>query len=102
MSMSPGLALRFPRRHARAMAEAAQQDQAEPVSVVVAGNRLTLLADGPARLDALIALIDDARESLRVLYYIFLDDVSGTRVRDALIAASGRGVKVSLLVDGFG
>jgi cardiolipin synthase A/B len=84
------------------MAEAEQQDQAEPVSVVVAGNRLTLLADGPARLEALIALIDDARESLRVLYYIFLDDVSGTRVRDALIAASGRGLKVSLLVDGFG
>jgi cardiolipin synthase len=33
---------------------------------------------------------------------MFQDDASGTRVRDALIAAAGRGVRVSLLVDGFG
>ena len=74
----------------------------EPPTAEVDGNRLTLLTDGPARLDALIALIDGARESLRVLYYMFLDDASGTRVRDALIAAANRGVRVSLLVDGFG
>ncbi|HEX8579293.1 MAG TPA: phosphatidylserine/phosphatidylglycerophosphate/cardiolipin synthase family protein [Allosphingosinicella sp.] len=72
------------------------------VSEVVAGHRLTLLPDGPERLDALIRLIDEAQESLRFLYYMFLDDASGTRVRDALIAAANRGVKVWLLVDGFG
>jgi cardiolipin synthase len=71
-------------------------------SLQVAGNRLTLLADGPERLEALLELIGSARESLRFLYYMFMDDASGTRVRDALIAASARGVKVSLLVDGFG
>lgn len=74
----------------------------EPVSIEVAGNRLTLLTDGPERLEALIALIEGARKDLRILYYIFLDDASGVRVRDALIAAAGRGVNVSLLVDGFG
>jgi cardiolipin synthase len=68
----------------------------------VAGNRLTLLADGPERLEALIALIDRAKESLRILYYIWENDESGRRVRDALVAARARGVKVSLLVDGFG
>jgi cardiolipin synthase len=68
----------------------------------VAGNRLTLLADGPARLEALCALIDGARESLRILYYIWEDDAAGRRVRDALQSAAARGVKVSLLVDGFG
>jgi cardiolipin synthase len=83
------------------MADAAPQESA-PVTVDVAGNRLTLLADGPERLAALIALIEGAQESVRFLYYMFLDDVSGSRVRDALIAAAGRGVKVSLLVDGFG
>jgi cardiolipin synthase len=72
------------------------------LSLEVAGNRLTLLADGPERLDALLELIETARQSLRFLYYMFMDDVSGTKVRDALIAAAGRGVKVSLLVDGFG
>ena len=50
----------------------------------VAGHRLTLLADGPERLEALIRLIEEARESLRFLYYMFLDDASGTRVRDAV------------------
>ena len=68
----------------------------------VAGNRLTLLPDGPERLEALVGLIDGATESLRVLYYIWSDDVAGRRVRDALVAAAARGVKVSLLVDGFG
>ncbi|MEA3009048.1 MAG: cardiolipin synthase [Sphingomonadales bacterium] len=82
------------------MAEAEVERQC--VSLEVAGNRLTLLAEGPSRLGALLELIDTAKESLRILYYMFMDDASGTRVRDALIAAAGRGVKVSLLVDGFG
>jgi cardiolipin synthase len=68
----------------------------------VAGTTLTLLPDGPGRLAALIALIEGARESLRVLYYIWADDETGRQVRDALVAAAARGVSVSLLVDGFG
>lgn len=68
----------------------------------VAGNQLILLPDGPRRLDALIALIDGARDSLRLLYYIWCEDVSGARVRDALVRAAERGVEVALLVDGFG
>ncbi len=66
------------------------------------GNRLHLLIEPEERIEALIALIDGAQRELRLLYYIFWDDPVGTRVRDALIAARGRGVKVSLLVDGFG
>lgn len=68
----------------------------------VGAERLTLLADGPERLDALIALIDEARESLRILYYIWEADAAGGRVRDALAAAAARGVSVKVLVDGFG
>ncbi len=68
----------------------------------VDGNRLTFLPDGPDRLAALLALIAGAKSSLRLLYYIFAADESGNRVRDALIAAIGRGVEVSLLIDGFG
>ena len=78
------------------------QAQEPGLSLEVAGNCLTLLADGPERLDALLELIGGAKESLRFLYYMFMDDASGTRVRDALIVAAGRGVSVSLLVDGFG
>ena len=71
-------------------------------AIAVAGNRLTLLESGPERLAALIALIEGARHSLRLLYYIYVDDDAGRRVRDALAAARGRGVEVALIVDGFG
>ena len=77
-----------------------EQTRIDPLTV--AGNRLTLLTDGPERLEALVGLIDRAERSLRILYYIWEDDASGRRVRDALLAAIGRGVAVSLLVDGFG
>ncbi|MGQ0558099.1 MAG: phospholipase D-like domain-containing protein [Sphingosinicella sp.] len=68
----------------------------------LAGNRLAVVSDGPDRLEALLALIDGARESLRILYYIWDDDEAGRRVRDAVVRAGQRGVQVSLLVDGFG
>jgi cardiolipin synthase A/B len=75
---------------------------AETLSLTVDGNRLTVLPDGPARLDALIQLIDGARHSLRLLYYMYLADGSGERVRNAVLSAIDRGVAVSLLIDGFG
>lgn len=68
----------------------------------VDGNRLTFFPDGPDRLEALLTLIDGARSSLRLLYYIFAADESGGKVREALVAAVDRGVEVSLLIDGFG
>lgn len=68
----------------------------------VAGNRLTLLVEGADRFDALIDLITSARRSLRMLYYIYADDHAGQRVNQALIEAARRGVKVALIVDGFG
>ena len=85
-----------------AMADADTRNAAQQLTAKVDGNSLTLLPGGPQRLEALISLIDGARESLRVLYYMFLDDEAGQRVRDALVAAVGRGVEVTLLVDGFG
>ncbi len=69
---------------------------------IVGGNRLVMLTKGPQRLDALLALIDFARQSLRIIYYIYVDDSAGARVRDALIRAARRGVKVMLIVDGLG
>jgi cardiolipin synthase len=68
----------------------------------VDGNRLRLITEGPERLEQLIALIDGAQSSLRVLYYIYVDDDAGARVRASLEAAAQRGVKVKLIVDGLG
>jgi cardiolipin synthase len=78
-------------------------DDAPPQPVfTVDGNRLTLLDTGARRLDALIDLIDRARRSLRILYYIYAADDAGRRVSAALAAAARRGVTVALIVDGFG
>ena len=71
-------------------------------SFTVEGNQLTLLPDGPERMEALLDLIRRAEHSLRVLYYIYVDDEAGAAVRQALIEAAARGVKVSLIVDGLG
>lgn len=68
----------------------------------VDGNRLTVLTGGAERLDALVGLIDGARTSLKLLYYIFAEDAAGTRVREAMIDAANRGVTVRLIIDGFG
>jgi len=81
---------------------AASATTADPASVSVDGNRLTLITDGPERLTALIELVDSAKHSLRLLYYIYRGDRSGGLVRDALGRALDRGVEVALLVDGFG
>ena len=83
-------------------ANSSMTHQARIEPMTVAGNRLTLLPDGPQRLETLINLIDEAQESLRFLYYIWDDDTTGRRVRDAMLRAIERGVEVSVLVDGFG
>jgi cardiolipin synthase len=97
-----GLALVRPPHMSAYMADRSPPATTPAIVAQVADNRLTLLPDGPERLEALIALIESARVELRVLYYIYKQDQSGTRVRDALVASCRRGVKVSLLVDGFG
>jgi len=84
------------------MTDATPRSSAASPGHVVGGNRLTMLETGPHRLDALIALIDSARRSLRIIFYIYVDDRAGTRVREALIRAVRRGVTVTLIVDGLG
>ncbi|HEU4499985.1 MAG TPA: phosphatidylserine/phosphatidylglycerophosphate/cardiolipin synthase family protein [Sphingomicrobium sp.] len=80
-------------------------EEAQPISdrtVEVDGNRLTLLTEGPERLHALIRLIDGAGRTVRLLYYIYKDDESGTQVYLAMERALERGVAVSLMIDSFG
>ena len=73
-----------------------------PFSVEAQGLALTFYPGGSDRLEALLRLIDEARERLRLCFYIFSTDQCAVRVRDALTAAARRGVRVRLMVDGFG
>lgn len=71
-------------------------------SLLVEGNRLTLLTEGPELLAALIGLIEGAKTSVRLLYYMYRDDHAGQTVYQAMERALDRGIAVSLLIDGFG
>jgi cardiolipin synthase len=79
-----------------------EDTDARGISVTVDGNRLEALETGTDRLKAILDLIDNAKDSLRVIFYIFAGDEAGTAVRDALVRAARRGVVVRLLLDGYG
>jgi cardiolipin synthase len=68
----------------------------------VAGHRLHILHAPDVRLRAMLDLINGARQCIALSMYMFENDTSGTEVRNALVAAAMRGVKVALLVDSFG
>lgn len=72
------------------------------IAATIGNVQIELIADGPARLTRLIELIDGARHSLRVLFYIFAADGSARQVRDAMARAAERGVRVVALLDSFG
>lgn len=73
-----------------------------PFTVEAQGHQLRFFPGGRDRFDALCALIEKARHTLKVAFYIYAEDESGRRFRDLLTAAARRGVQVQLLVDGFG
>ena len=81
---------------------AAEPVRRPPITAEIAGNRLELIESGHARLALLLDLIAGAKQSIRLLMYMFNPDHAGEAVRDALAAAAGRGVKVRLMIDGFG
>lgn len=73
---------------------------AEPQGAAGPGYRW--LETGEAALAALVAAIEAASTSVRLETYIYRDSAIGRRVRDALVAAAGRGVEVRVLVDALG
>jgi cardiolipin synthase len=66
------------------------------------GNAVTLYSDGAETFDAMIELIDHARETVALESYILKSDAAGARFADALTRAAKRGVQVQLLADWFG
>lgn len=65
-------------------------------------NDVNLLESGTAFFPALIAALDAAEHDVLFETYIFAEDPTGDLVRDALIRAAQRGVKVRVLVDWIG
>ena len=65
-------------------------------------NEVVLLESGAQFFAELRAQIDLAQSDIYLETYIFNNDVSGRMIANALSAAARRGVRVSVIVDGFG
>jgi cardiolipin synthase A/B len=66
------------------------------------GNQVALFADGDATFDAMIALIENAKDSVALESYILRDDGVGQRFAAALAAAAASGARVRVLGDWVG
>lgn len=66
------------------------------------GNRASLAGDNEAATQGMIADIDRASETVHLCFYIWLDDRTGLAIKDALLRAAARGVKVRVLADALG
>jgi putative cardiolipin synthase len=86
----------------RALPPAAQGPIAEAARGLGPGlNGFHLLTEGPEAVQWRLALIDTAKSSLDLQYYIWRRDAVGTLMTDRLIRAAARGVRVRVLVDDF-
>ena len=68
----------------------------------VAGNQIMLLRNGTEYFPQLCADIDAAKQSIYLETYIFAADETGRLVSDALRRATVRGVRVHVVLDGYG
>ncbi len=71
-------------------------------SPLVAGNKVTLLIDGPATYAAMFKAIQDAKDHINLETYIFKDDEVGRRFADLLLKKQSEGVQVNLIYDSLG
>jgi cardiolipin synthase A/B len=65
-------------------------------------DSLKLLPDADAFYDLLEQRIDAAKNHVHIQFFIWRDDAAGRRLRDTLVAAARRGVKVRVLIDEIG
>jgi len=71
-------------------------------SPLVAGNKVTLLIDGPATYAAMFKAIENAKDHINLETYIFEDDEVGRRFADLLLEKQSEGVQVNLIYDSLG
>lgn len=68
----------------------------------VGDNKIRLVHGAAERLKILIELVESAKVSLKIFFYMFEEDGTGQLLLDNLIDACNRGVDVTLMVDSFG
>lgn len=71
-------------------------------SLYTTNNEMKLYTDGREKFDQLLADIRQAKHHIHMEYYIYRNDQLGKEMRQELVNAAKRGVKVRLLLDAWG
>ncbi len=71
-------------------------------SPLIAGNKVTLLRDGPQAIASMTQAIHNAKDHIHLEMFIFRDDEVGRPLADLLIKKQAGGVTVRVIHDGFG
>ena len=95
------LAKRWRNSHVDVAALAALEEAATG-RPLIAGNKVTLLYDGPQTMAAMIEAISAAKDHINLETYIFDQDELGIRFADLLIACQRAGVQVNVIYDSVG
>ena len=93
------------RRWARAtpdMKALAIQEEAATGVPLIAGNKVTLLIDGPATMKEMMAAVRDAKTTVNLETYIFDQDELGLQFADLLIEKRRQGLTVNVMYDSVG
>lgn len=93
------------RRWARAtpdMKALAVLEEAATGVPLIAGNKVTLLFDGPATMKEMFAAVKAAKSTINLETYIFDQDALGMQFADLLIDKQKEGVAVNILYDSVG
>jgi cardiolipin synthase A/B len=69
---------------------------------LVAGNKVTLLVDGPATYAAMESAIQSAKDHINFEIFLFEEDEEGQRFADLLLRKQAEGVQVNLIYDSVG
>ena len=92
---------RWPRANLDLQAQAALEEAATGVPLI-AGNKCTLLYDGPQTMAAMAAAIAAATDHINLETYIFEQDALGRQFADLLMERQRHGVTVNILYDSVG
>jgi cardiolipin synthase A/B len=71
-------------------------------SPLTKGNKVTLLADGPATYAAMFKAIQNAKDHINLESYIIEDDETGRKFADLLLQKQAEGVQVNIIYDSVG
>jgi cardiolipin synthase len=71
-------------------------------SPLTKGNKVTLLADGPATYAAMFKAIEKAKDHVNLETYIIEDDETGRKFADLLLEKQAAGVQVNIIYDSVG